>query len=93
MGTEIELDLLGHKMKLKTDGDTDFVNEVLTLARGRLEVIDSRSKGVAAHHLALLALLDLAEEYVSAKRRFETRQAALEAKFLELTQLSEPTTQ
>jgi cell division protein ZapA (FtsZ GTPase activity inhibitor) len=65
----IEVKILGQKMSLKSKGDPELVQEALDLALLRVKDVERRTKGLGAHQVALLALFDLAEEYVKAKRR------------------------
>lgn len=78
----VEIELLGQKIVLKSSGeDPELIREVVALASERLKIARQRSgKGaVAPHHVALLALLDMAEEYVRARKRSgEYRKAVLE---------------
>jgi len=63
----IELEFLGSKITLKTDGDNELVDEVVNLVKTRLEDARMRAKGAAPFQVALLGMLDLAEAYVKAK--------------------------
>lgn len=65
-----EVRLLGQKILLKSsESDPEVISQIVELASSKLNEVESRSKGAAPHQIALLALLDLAEEYVQAKRR------------------------
>lgn len=84
----VELKLQGQKTVLKTSGDPLVIREVVELATRKLQQAESRSaKAAAPHHVALLALLELAEEYVQAKQRFSAHQQKLESKSEELFRL------
>ena len=86
----MEIKLLGQKLLLKSDADPEVATEVLRLVSQRLGEAGTRTKrDNQPLHVALLALLDLAEEYVRAKRRFEDYQKTIEAKSEELKQLLE----
>lgn len=66
----IELKILGQKITLKTKEDADKVRVVMDLVSGRLADAEKRSKtGTQPTHVALLALLDLASDYVESKNR------------------------
>lgn len=65
-----EVKLLGQKIVLKSsETDPDTIHEVVQLVTLKLAEAELRSKGAAPHQVALVALLDLAEEYVKAKKR------------------------
>lgn len=65
----IELSLMGQKIILKTSADPERVEEVTNLVKSRLEAASERMKTNAPHLAAVLALFDLAEEYIDAKKR------------------------
>jgi cell division protein ZapA (FtsZ GTPase activity inhibitor) len=69
--SKIEIKLLGQKIALKAPGtDPDHAREVVGLVAERLAHAEKRSKaGTASHQVALLALLDLADEYIQARER------------------------
>ena len=46
-----------------------MIRQVLQLVSLKVSEAEKRSKGAAPHQIALLALLDLAEEYIKAKKR------------------------
>ena len=66
---QIDFNFLGQKVVLKTEGDPALVKDVVALAKLMLKDAERRSKNVAPHQVALLALMDLAEEYVKARAR------------------------
>lgn len=66
----IELTLMGQKIVLRTSADPKHVEAVTALVKERLAVSEKRLKGSNAPHLAaVLALFDLSEEYIEAKKR------------------------
>lgn len=74
----IEIPLMGQKVVLKTQADPKLVEEVTALVRERLSVSEKRVKNANAPHLAaLLALFDVTEDYVEAKRKIQEHQKEL----------------
>ena len=77
-----EIKLLGQRIVLKaSDKNPEFVQEVLSLVSGRLAEAEERGKAnsnSAPHQVTLIALLDLAEEYVKAKKRVMEYQVQLD---------------
>ena len=68
--TAPEVTISGQKIVLKVpQGETpERVNEIIALVEERLERVESRAtKELPAHQVAILALLDLAGDYLSAK--------------------------
>ena len=81
----IEIPLMGQKIILKTQADPKLVEEVTALVLERLAAAEKRVKNANAPHLAaLLALFDIAEDYVEAKRKIQEHQSELIAKVQQL---------
>ena len=81
----IEIPLMGQKIVLKTQADPRLVEEVTALVIERLAASEKRVKNANAPHLAaLLALFDVAEDYVEAKRKILEHQGELTAKVQQL---------
>lgn len=85
----VELRLLGQKIALKSNEDPQFVREVVDLVSSRIREAEKRMPSAASHHVALLALLDLAEEYVRAKQRAGEHQKQMQDKSSQLLRLIE----
>lgn len=80
-----EIKLMGQKIVLKTQADPKLVEEVTALVVARLAASEKRIKSGGAPHLAaLLALFDVAEDYVEAKRKINEHQAELIRKVQQL---------
>jgi len=77
---QIEIDFMGQKISLKTQGDPEIIKEVVELVSLKLEDVRVRSKSSVPHQVALLALLELSEEYVKAKKKFSDHKKKLEDK-------------
>ncbi|MBS1961854.1 MAG: cell division protein ZapA [Bdellovibrionales bacterium] len=81
----IEIPLMGQKIVLKTQADPKLVEEVTALVKERIGNSEKRVKNANAPHLAaLLALFDVAEDYVEAKRKIQEHQSELLAKVSQL---------
>jgi cell division protein ZapA (FtsZ GTPase activity inhibitor) len=83
----MELDFLGQKVVLKSEGDPEVVREAVEVASLRLKDVARRAPGATPDRVALLALLDLAEEYARAKRRASEHKKKLERRAQDLIQL------
>ena len=68
-----EVQLAGLRVPLRSTGpDTELAREVARLVSERIAEAEKRIKaGAAAHQVALLALMDLGEEYLLARKRTE----------------------
>ena len=81
----IEIALMGQKIILKTQADPKLVEEVTALVLERLSASEKRVKNANAPHLAaLLALFDVTEDYVEAKRKISDHQSELQHKVQQL---------
>ncbi len=81
----IEISLMGQKVVLKTHADPVLVEEVTALVLERVAAAEKRVKSSNAPHLAaLLALFDVAEDYVEAKRRVSEHQSEIANKVQQL---------
>jgi cell division protein ZapA (FtsZ GTPase activity inhibitor) len=82
-----EIRLLGERIKVRTaDNDPEFAAEVIELVSKLLNTAETRIKGInkSGQQVTLLALLDLAEEYVRAKKRTAQFKAEIEQRTAEL---------
>lgn len=89
MEKSFEVDFLGQKITLKADGDAENLREVLDLVMERLKECKTRSKSPAAHQVALLALLDIAEDYLKAKKAVTHYQETIQNETKRLIELVE----
>ena len=85
----VEVRLLGQKISLKSSGEAENVREVAAVVSERLKRAEARLKGNVPHHVALLALFELAEDWIEAKNRVQEHQGRVEAKSQELLALLE----
>lgn len=85
----IEVKLAGQKISLKTTADAERVKEITLLVSSRIRLAESRAKGGMPSHVALLALFDLAEEYLNARDRLKEKQTRLESKTQQILQTLE----
>jgi len=76
----IDLEFLGQRMALKSKGDPEVADQVVDLVNARLKDAEKRARGLPAHKVALLALLELAEEMVQAKNRATVYQGEVRQK-------------
>lgn len=62
----------GERIPIKASSDEAVADEVLQLVQSKIDSITRRNPTRPAHHIALLALLDLGHDYVLARRDFES---------------------
>jgi cell division protein ZapA (FtsZ GTPase activity inhibitor) len=67
---KVEIQLLGQKVSLKaSESDPALLKEIVELVSSKVKSAEKRTKGGIASQVLLLALLEIAEEYVKAKHR------------------------
>jgi hypothetical protein len=86
--TTLEFDLLGEKLQVTASEDPEIVNEVAALVKLRLQEsrrrLSQKNAQPARQNVLLLALLDLAEEYVKSKRRTLVHRSKIGSKLVEI---------
>lgn len=82
-----EVQLLGQKISLKSMGETAEAEAVLKLVNERLKQAEFRNRDRVPHHVVLLALLDLAEDYVRAKTAVSSHQQTVQKKTSQLLEI------
>jgi len=84
----VELDILGERLVVRSAEDQDFVNEVAELVKVRLQEskrrLSKKETVPSRNNVLLLALLDLAEEYVKSKRRSLVHRSKIGTKLVEI---------
>ena len=69
---QFEVSVFGQKVVLRNSGDDpELVKKAVELVVTKVEEADGRAQGAAPHYVALLALMDLASEYLRAKEKTE----------------------
>lgn len=64
----VELTIQGQKFVLKTDLDDDAIQVISDTANNRIDAISQAAPGFSPQRVALLAVLDLAEELFNQKK-------------------------
>lgn len=84
-----EFRFMQQKVGLKSEAEPALVEQVMSLASIKLSEAEKRVKNGAPHQIAILALLDLAEEYVRAKQKVGEHKKELTEKSSHLLRLIE----
>ena len=88
--TTMEVKLLGQKIVLKcTESDPEVIRQIIQLVSIRLSEAEVRGQGSPPHHVALLALLDLAEEMIKIRKKSFDFRSQLDEKSSKLLSLVE----
>jgi cell division protein ZapA (FtsZ GTPase activity inhibitor) len=93
---QLELQLFGQKIRLKhkaaSSEDPELVERIVKLVQKKVKEAEARAPVAAApHHVAVIALLDLAAEYLQAKARTEDFKREVDLKSAALVAWAEKT--
>ena len=69
----VNIELLGQKITFKSDANPEHLDKVIQFAEQRISDAMSKAQGKgvqAPHWIALLALLDVCDDYLQAEERF-----------------------
>ena len=91
--TAVEFDVLGEKLVVTAAEDPEIVQEVAELVKLRLQEsrrrLSLKTPTPSRQNVVLLALLDLAEEYVKSKRRTLVHRSKISSKLVEIRAMLE----
>lgn len=82
MKRTVNIELLGQKIIFKSDADPAHLQRVVEFAEARINqaLSQAQGKGVQAPHwIALLALLEVSDDYLQAKEKFSELQSRTQA--------------
>jgi cell division protein ZapA len=76
---EIDLEIAGQRLHIRTDEDEDYMRGLATFIDDRMrEIGRGQQRGIASLTIALLAALQIADEYHKRKGAEESVESALE---------------
>ncbi|MFQ5900855.1 MAG: cell division protein ZapA [Thermodesulfobacteriota bacterium] len=68
MKRSVEAKILNHRYVVKSDEDDEYVNQVIEYVNGKIEEIVKSTKTVATVQVAVLAALNIADDYFKLQR-------------------------
>ena len=83
----VEVAIFNHKFTVKTDNPEDFVESVADYVNQTLETVKRQTKTATSIHIALLACLNIAEEYLKFREERGRMKKRHEKKIQELVEL------
>lgn len=69
MQKSVEIQIMGQKFVVRSESDEDYVKHVATFVNERISEILSKTKSVASLNVALLAAMNIADEFFKYKER------------------------
>lgn len=67
MKKEIEIKVMGQKFKIRSDSNEDYVNKVAVFVDEKMTEVLKSSKSVASLSVAILAAMNIADEFLKYK--------------------------
>lgn len=89
MKKQVEIKVMGQKFVIRTDQDEDYVHRVAQFVDEKLNEVMSSSRTVASLNVAILAAMNIADEYLKYKEEKAKNYAAAEKKIKNVIELIE----
>lgn len=89
MKKSFEVKVLNQKFVLKTDSDERYVQKVADLVNEKVFNIQEKTKSVSSLNVAILAALNIADDYYKIKSKRSNKVASVEKRLRELMQILE----
>ena len=87
MKKEVEIKVMGQKFMVRSDSGDDYVNEVASFVDNKVTEIMKTSKSVASLNVAILAAMNIADEFLKYKAGKEKRFEEAQKKIKDLIEL------
>lgn len=87
MKRTMEISIMGQKFMIKSESDDDYVNEVAKFVDGRINEVMQNTKSVASINVAILAAMNIADEYLKFKQERKIKFNTVEKKIEDLIEL------
>ena len=87
MNKTTEITILGQKLVVKSESDQDYVVEVAHFVDNKIKEIIQNTKSVASLNVAILAAMNIADEYFRLKRDRDKKFEIVEKKVQDLIEL------
>ena len=87
MKTTTEVSIMGQKFMVKSDSDDDYVGEVAVFVDQKINEVIQNTKSVASLNVAILAAMNIADEYFRFRRDRGEKFQTVEKKIQDLIEL------
>lgn len=87
MKKQIEIKVMGQKFMVRSDSNEDYINEVATFVDQKMSEVVKNSKAVASLNVAILAAMNIADEYMKYKQAKEHQWTQAEKKIKDVIEL------
>ena len=89
MKKPIEVVIMGQKFLVRSESDENYVTEVSGFVDKKINEVMQSTKSVASLNVALLAAMNIADEYLKFKRDADSRVEKVEKKIKDMIELVE----
>lgn len=89
MKRQTEVSIMGQKFVIKSDSDEDYVNRVAGYVDNKIKEVMSNTKAVASLNVAILAAMNIADEFFKFRRDKGEKLSTVEKKIKDLIELIE----
>jgi len=83
----MEISIMGQKFMIKSDSDDDYVTHVAKYVDQKINEVLQNTKSVASLNVAILAAMNIADEYFKFQRDKKERFSKVEKKIEDLIEL------
>lgn len=87
MKKQIEIKVMGQKFMVRSDSSEEYVNQVATFVEQKINEVVKNSKAVASLNVAILAAMNIADEYLKYRMNREKQHTQVEKKIRDVIEL------
>ena len=82
-----EISIMGQKFMIRSESNDDYVQEVAGFVDGKINEVMTSTKSVASLNVAILAAMNIADEYMKFKRERDEKTTKAEKKIKDMIEL------
>ena len=82
-----EISIMGQKFMIRSESNDDYVQEVAGFVDGKINEVMTSTKSVASLNVAILAAMNIADEYLKFKRERDEKTSKAEKKIKDMIEL------
>jgi len=83
----MEVSIMGQKFMLRSDSDDGYVQKVAKYVDGKIDEVVQNTKSVASLNVAILAAMNIADEYLKYQNQNTSKLADIEKRISDLVEL------
>ncbi|MBI4127020.1 MAG: cell division protein ZapA [Deltaproteobacteria bacterium] len=87
MKKAIEVSIMGQKLQVKSENSDTYISKVAEFVDQKMKEVQQSTKSVSSLNVAILAAMNITDEYLRIRDRKEQKNKALEQKVQDLVEL------